>query len=147
MIKRSISFAAALSIVLLFLSCKTPQDVLNDYNKHFEKTPAVTQDILDAGNASLMLQELYKVNIEHTLVLTGPLGCESYAWKITDVGKQTLHITQSSVRLNVYIPDTKLHAAVLKADGQSRTYDVTLTVIYKGKVYSDTAVLVLYVTG
>lgn len=144
MMQRSISLAAVLGIVLFVLSCKTPQDVLNDYNKHFEKTPAVTQDILDAGNARLMLQELYKVDIGHTLVLTAPLGCESYTWSITDVGKQTSHITQSGIRLNVYIPDTKLHAAVLKTDGQSRIYDVTLTVMYKGKVYSDTAVLVLY---
>ena len=86
MIKQSIFVATALSIALLFLSCTTPQDVLNDYNKHFEKTPAVTQDILETGNAALMLQELYKVDIKHTLVLTAPLGCESYEWKITDVG-------------------------------------------------------------
>ena len=126
-IKRCISFAAAFSIVLIFLSCTTPQDVLNDYNKHFEKTPAVTQDILEAGNASLMLQELYKVDINHTLAITAPRGCESYAWSITDVGGKNLH-----------------EAAVLKADGKSRLYDITLTVKYKGKVYSDTAVLVLY---
>ena len=85
MIKQSIFVATALSIALLFLSCTTPQDVLNDYNKHFEKTPAVTQDILETGNAALMLQELYKVDIEHTLVLSAPLGCESYEWKIADL--------------------------------------------------------------
>lgn len=146
MIKRFISVAAVISIVFLFLSCKTPQDMLDDYNKHFEKTPAVTQDLLDTGNAALMLQELYKVDITHTLVLLAPLGCESYIWNITDVGKQTSHITQSSVRLNVYIPDSPLYTAVLNADGKSRIYDVTLTVKYKGKVYSDTAVLVLYAT-
>ena len=144
--KRFLFVAVVISSVFLFLSCKTPQDVLNDYNKHFEKTPAVTQDILDAGNAHLMLQELYKVDITHTLVLTAPLGCESYSWNITDVGGKNVHLTQSSVRLNMYIPDTPLHAAVLKADGKSRLYDVTLTVKYKGKTYSDTAVLVLYAT-
>ena len=149
MIKRSIYFAATLSIVILFLSCTSPQDVLNDYNKHFEKTPAVTQDILDAGNASLMLQELYKVNIEHTLVLTAPLGCESYAWKITDVGGKNPYMlphsmSQSNVRLQIYIPKTDFYEAVRKANGKSRLYNVTLTVKYKGKVYSDTAVLVLY---
>ena len=144
MIKQSIFVAAALSIALLFLSCTTPQDVLNDYNKHFEKTPAVTQDILETGNASLMLQELYKVDIEHTLVLTAPLGCERYEWKITDVGRKNLHETRTGRRLNIYIPYTKLHNAVLTTDGKSRLYDVTLTVKYKGKIYSDTAVLVLY---
>ena len=144
--KRFLFVAVVINSILLFLSCKTPQDVLNDYNKHFEKTPAVTQDILDAGNAHLMLQELYKVDITHTLVLTAPLGCESYSWNITDVGGKNVHLTQSSVRLSVYIPDTPLHAAVLKADGKSRLYDVTLTVKYKGKTYSDTAVLVLYAT-
>ena len=144
MIKQSIFVAAALSIALLFLSCTTPQDVLNDYNKHFEKTPAVAQDILETGNASLMLQELYKVDIEHTLVLTAPLGCESYEWKITDVGGKKLHEERTGIRLNIYIPDTKLHKAVLTTDGKSRLYDVTLTVKYKGKIYSDTAVLVLY---
>ena len=144
MIKQFIFVAAALSIALLFLSCTTPQDVLNDYNKHFEKTPAVTQDILETGNASLMLQELYKVDIEHTLVLTAPLGCERYEWKITDVGGKNLHETRTGRRLNIYIPDTKLHNAVLTTDGKSRLYDVTLTVKYKGKSYSDTAVLVLY---
>ena len=107
MMQRSISLAAVLGIVLFVLSCKTPQDVLNDYNKHFEKTPAVTQDILDAGNARLMLQELYKVDITHTLVLTAPLGCESYSWNITDVGGKNVHLTQSSVRLSMYIPDTR----------------------------------------
>lgn len=147
-IKRCISFAAAFSIVLVFLACTTPQDVLNDYNKHFEKTPAATQNILENGNASSMLQELYKVDIEHTLVLTAPVGCESYAWKITDVGRDTPyvlpHTSQSDIRLTVYIPKTPLYEAVLKADGKSRLYDVTLTVKYKDKVYSDTAVLVLY---
>jgi len=140
MIKRCISvmfIAAAISSGFLFLSCNTPQDVLNDYNKHFEKVPAVTHDILETGNAHLMLQELYKVDITHTLVLTAPLGCESYSWKITDVGGKNVHLTQSNVRLAVYIPDTPLHAAVLKADGKSRIYDVTLTVKYKGKDISD----------
>ena len=146
MMKRFLSVTVVINSILLFLSCKTPQDVLNDYNKHFEKTPAVTQDILETGNAHLMLQELYKVDITHTLVLTAPLGCESYSWNITDVGGKNVHLTQSSVRLSVYIPDTPLHAAVLKADGKSRLYDVTLTVKYKGKIYSDTAVLVLYAT-
>ena len=144
--KRFLFVAVVISSVFLFLSCKTPQDVLNDYNKHFEKTPAVTQDILAVGKAHLMLQELYKVDITHTLVLTAPLGCESYSWNITDVGGKNVHLTQSSVRLSMYIPDTPLHAAVLKADGKSRLYDVTLTVKYKGKTYSDTAVLVLYAT-
>lgn len=144
MIKQSIFVATALSIALLFLSCTTPQDVLNDYNKHFEKTPAVTQDILETGNAALMLQELYKVDIKHTLVLTAPLGCESYEWKITDVDGKNLHEVRTGIRLNIYIPDTKLHRAVLTTDGKSRLYDVTLTVKYKGKIYSDTAVLVLY---
>ena len=143
-IKRCISFAVAFSIVLIFLSCTTPQDVLNDYNKHFEKTPAATQNILENGNASLMLQELYKVDINHTLAITAPRGCESYAWSITDVGGKNLHEARTGIRLNIYIPNTKLHAAVLKADGKSRLYDITLTVKYKGKVYSDTAVLVLY---
>ena len=142
--KRFLFVATVISSIFLFLSCKTPQDVLNDYNKHFEKTPAVTQDILDAGKAHLMLQELYKVDITHTLVLTAPLGCESYSWKITDVGGKNPYITHSNIRLNVYIPKTPLYEAVLKADGKSRLYDVTLTVKYKGKEYSDTAVLVLY---
>ena len=147
MIKR-IPFTAIVSSALLLMSCNTPQHVLNDYNKHFEKTPAVTQNIFDTGNAALMLQELYKVDIEHTLVLTAPLGCESYAWKITDVGGNTPyvlpHIAQSNIRLTMYIPETPLYEAVRKTDGKSRLYDVTLTVKYKGKVYSDTAVLVLY---
>ena len=148
MIKRLISvmfIAAAISSGFLFLSCNTPQDVLNDYNKHFEKGTR-PHNILDSGNAASMLHELYKVAITHTLVLTAPLGCESYSWKITDVGGKNVHLTQSNVRLAVYIPDTPLHAAVLKADGKSRIYDVTLTVKYKGKDYSDTAVLVLYAT-
>ena len=144
MIKRSISGAAAISIVFLFLSCATPQDVLDDYNKHFEKTPAVTQDIFEAGNAFSMLQELYKVDINHTLVITAPPGCESYAWNITDIGGRKVHEARTGMRLSIYIPDTKLHKAVLTADGKSRLYDVTLTVKYKGKTYSDTAVLVLY---
>lgn len=124
--KRFLFVAVVINSILLFLSCKTPQDVLNDYNKHFEKTPAVTQDILDAGKAHLMLQELYKVDITHTLVLTAPLGCESYNWNITDVGGKNVHLTQSSVRLSMYIPDTPLYAAVLKADGKSRLYGLIL---------------------
>ena len=147
MIKR-IPFTAIVSSALLLMSCNTPQHVLNDYNKHFEKVAAVTQNILESGNAASMLQELYKVEIHHTLVLTAPLGCESYAWKITDVGRDTPyvlpHTSQSDIRLTVYIPKTPLYEAVLKADGKSRLYDVTLTVKYKDKVYSDTAVLVLY---
>jgi len=126
MMKRFLFVATVISSIFLFLSCKTSQDVLNDYNKHFEKTPAVTQDILDAGKAHLMLQELYKVDITHTLVLTAPLGCESYSWNITDVGGKNVHLTQSSVRLSVYIPDTPLYAAVLKADGKSRLYGFIL---------------------
>lgn len=126
MMKRFLFVAVVINSILLFLSCKTPQDVLNDYNKHFEKTPAVTQDILDAGKAHLMLQELYKVDITHTLVLTAPLGCESYNWNITDVGGKNVHLTQSSVRLSMYIPDTPLYAAVLKADGKSRLYGLIL---------------------
>ena len=126
MMKRFLFVATVISSIFLFLSCKTPQDVLNDYNKHFEKTPAVTQDILDAGKAHLMLQELYKVDITHTLVLTAPLGCESYNWNITDVGGKNVHLTQSSVRLSVYIPDTPLYATVLKADGKSRLYGLIL---------------------
>ena len=141
--KRFLFVAVVINSILLFLSCKTPQDVLNDYNKHFEKGTG-PHNILDSGNAASMLHELYKVDITHTLVLTAPLGCESYSWNITDVGGKNVHLTQSSVRLSVYIPDTPLHAAVLKADGKSRLYDVTLTVKYKGKIYSDTAVLVLY---
>ena len=124
--KRFLFVAVVINSILLFLSCKTPQDVLNDYNKHFEKTPTVTQDILDAGKAHLMLQELYKVDITHTLVLTAPLGCESYNWNITDVGGKNVHLTQSSVRLSVYIPDTPLYATVLKADGKSRLYGLIL---------------------
>jgi len=147
MIKR-IPFTAIVSSALLLMSCNTPQHVLNDYNKHFEKVAAVTQNILESGNAASMLQELYKVEIHHTLVLTAPLGCESYAWKITDVGGNTPyvlpHTSQSDIRLTVYIPKTPLYEAVLKADGKSRLYDVTLTVKHKDKVYSDTAVLVLY---
>lgn len=142
--KRFLSVTVVINSILLFLSCKTPQDVLNDYNKHFEKTPAVTHDILETGKAHLMLQELYKVDIKHTLVLTAPLGCERYEWKITDVGGKNLHEVRTGIRLNIYIPDTKLHRAVLTTDGKSRLYDVTLTVKYKGKIYSDTAVLVLY---
>lgn len=145
MMKRYRLFAAALGSVFLLLSCTTPQDVLNDYNKHFEKVAAATKHILDTGNAAAMLQELYKVDIEHTLVLTAPLGCESYEWKITDVGGKNRSETRLGIQLNIYIPDTPLHDAVLKADGKSRLYDVTLTVKYKGKIYSDTAVLVLYV--
>ena len=148
MIKRYISVAVTFGITFLFLSCTTPQDVLSDYNKHFEKVATVTQNILDTDNGAAMLQELYKVNVEHTLVLTAPLGCESYAWKITDVGGNTPyvlpHIAQSNIRLTMYIPETPLYEAVRKTDGKSRLYDVTLTVKYKGKVYSDTAVLVLY---
>lgn len=144
MIKRCVFFTAILSSVCFFLSCKTPQDVLNDYNKHFEKTPAVTQNIFDAGNAASMLQELYQVDINHTFVLTAPVGCESYAWKITDVGGQNPYITQSGARLSIYIPKTDFYKAVLAAVGKSRLYNVTLTVKYKGKTYSDTAVLVLY---
>ena len=145
MIKRLMFFALSVSFVFLFVSCNTPQDVLNDYNKHFEKVPAVTHDILETGNAHLMLQELYKVDITHTLVITAPLGCESYVWRITDVGGQTPHIApQSNLSLNVYIPNTPLYAAVLNTDGKSRLYEVTLTVTYKGNVYSDTAVLILY---
>ena len=148
MIKRYISVAVTFGITFLFLSCTTPQDVLSDYNKHFEKVATVTQNILDTDNGAAMLQELYKVNVEHTLVLTAPLGCESYEWKITDVGRDTPyvlpHTSQSDIRLTVYIPKTPLYEAVLKADGKSRLYDVTLTVKYKDKVYSDTAVLVLY---
>lgn len=144
MIKRCVFFTAILSSVCFFLSCKTPQDVLNDYNKHFEKTPAATQNILETGNASSMLQELYKVDIEHTLVLTAPLGCERYEWKVTDVGGKNPYITQSDARLSIYIPKTDFYKAVLAAVGKSRLYDVTLTVKYKGKAYSDTAVLVLY---
>ena len=147
MIKR-IPFTAIVSSALLLMSCNTPQHVLNDYNKHFEKVAAVTQNILESGNAASMLQELYKVEIHHTLVLTAPLGCESYEWKITDVGRDTPyvlpHIAQSNIRLTMYIPETPLYEAVRKTDGKSRLYDVTLTVKYKGKVYSDTAVLVLY---
>ena len=144
MIKQSIFVATALSIALLFLSCTTPQDVLDDYNKHFEKTPAVTQNIFETDNASSMLQELYKFDVDHTLILTAPLGCESYAWKITDVGGKNVYEERTGIRLNIYIPKTALYAAVRKADGKSRLYDVTLTVKYKGKTYSDTAVLVLY---
>ena len=146
MIKRCISIifiAAAISSGFLFFSCNTPQDALNNYNKHFEKG-AGTQNIFDSGHAASMLQELYKVDINHTLVLTAPLGCERYTWNITDVGGKNPYITHSGVRLNVYLPKTPLHEAVLKADGKSRLYDVTLTVKYKGKEYSDTAVLVLY---
>ena len=150
MIKRFISFAAVISSVFFFLSCNIPQDVLNDYNKRFQKVPAVTQNILEAGNAASMLQELYRVDINHTLVLTAPIGCESYAWKITDVGRNTPyalpHIPLSDIRLTMYIPKTPLHAAVLKADGKSRLYDVTLTVKYKGRFYSDTALVVLHAT-
>lgn len=150
MIKRFISFAAVISSVFFFLSCNTPQDVLNDYNKRFQKVPAVTQNILEAGNAASMLQELYKVRIDSTLVLTAPIGCESYAWKITDVGRNTpyvlSHIPQSEARLMMYIPKTPLYADVRKAAGKSRLYDVTLTVKYKGRSYSDTAALLLYAT-
>ena len=145
MIKRYHLFVAALSSVILFLSCSSPQDVLNDYNTHFEKVAAATHHILETGNAAAMLQELYKVDIEHTRVLTAPVGCESYEWEITDVGGKNRYETRLGRQLNIYIPDTPLHKAALKADGKSRLYDVTLTVKYKGKVYSDTAVLVLYV--
>ena len=142
--KRFISFAVVASSVFFFLCCNTPQDVLKDYNKHFEKGSAITQSIFDADNAASMLQEFYKLDINRTLVLTAPLGCESYSWKITDVGGKNLHEERTGIRLNIYIPDTKLHKAVLTTDGKSRLYDVTLTVKYKGKEYSDTAVLVLY---
>jgi len=145
MIKR-IPFTAIVSSALLLMSCNTPQHVLNDYNKHFEKVAAVTQNILESGNAASMLQELYKVEIHHTLVLTAPLGCESYEWKITDVGGKNLHEARTGIRLNIYIPDTVLHAKVLGAPGKSMLYDITLTVKYKGEVYSDTAVLILYAT-
>ena len=144
MIKRFISFAVVASSVFFFLCCNTPQDVLKDYNKHFEKGSAITQSIFDADNAASMLQEFYKLDINRTLVLTAPLGCESYSWKITDVGGKNPYITHSNIRLNVYIPKTPLYETVLKADGKSRLYDITLTVKYKGKEYSDTAVLVLY---
>lgn len=146
MIKPTVFLPAALGIIFLFLSCKTPQDVLDDYNTHFEKVPIVAQDIFDAGNAHLMLNELYKVGIEHTLVLTAPTGCENYSWNITDVGGKNSYLTQTGMRLALYIPETAFYAAVLKADGKSRLYDITLTVNYKGKDYSDTAVLVLYAT-
>ena len=149
MIKRFISFAAVISSVFFFLSCNTPQDVLDDYNKHFAKVAAVSQTIFDADNAASMLQAFYRVDIDHTLVLTAPFGCESYSWKITDIGGKTPnppYIEQSGIRLKIYIPQTVLYTAVRNADGKSRLYDVTLTVTYKGKVYSDTAVLALYAT-
>ena len=146
MIKRYISVAVTFGITFLFLSCTTPQDVLSDYNKHFEKVATVTQNILDTDNGAAMLQELYKVNVEHTLVLTAPLGCESYEWKITDVGGKNLHEERTGMRLTLYIPDTVLHAKVLGAPGKSMLYDITLTVKYKGEVYSDTTVLILYAT-
>lgn len=146
MIKRYMFVTAVLSSVLLWMSCHTPQDVINNYNEHFEKVATVTQHILDAGNGSLMLQDFYKVDIEHTLILTAPLGCENYVWKITDVGGKNLREERTGIRLNLYIPETSLHGETLKTDGKSRLYDITLIVKYKGKIYSDTAVLVLYAT-
>lgn len=143
---RQIYLFSAILFVFLFSSCKSPFDVLSDYNSHFEKAPAVSSDILSSGKAHLMLNEFYKVRIDHTLVLTAPMGGENYSWKITDVGGKNAYIENTGMRLSLYIPNTDLYAAVLAAPGKSRLYEVLLTVEKNGKSYSDSAVIVLYAT-
>ncbi|MGP1495934.1 MAG: hypothetical protein ACTTJG_03930 [Treponema sp.] len=143
--RRTCLFSAIL-FVFLFASCKSPLDVLSDYNSHFEKAPAVSSDILSSGKAHLMLNEFYKVRIDHTLVLTAPMGGENYSWKITDVGGKTPYIEKTDMRLSLYIPNTDLYAAVLAAPGKSRLYEILLTVEKNGNSYSDSAVIVLYAT-
>lgn len=93
-----------------------------------------------------MLNEFYKVRIDHTLVLTAPMGCENYSWKITDVGGKNAYIEKTDMRLSLYIPNTDLYAAVLAAPGKSRLYEILLTVEKNGNSYSDSAVIVLYAT-
>ncbi|MGP1565021.1 MAG: hypothetical protein ACTTHU_06285 [Treponema sp.] len=146
-----VQFLLAALAILPFVSCKTPQDLLDDYNSRFEKVPVTAQDLFDADNPHLMLREAYKVGIESSFVLNAPLGCDSYTWKIT-APKMSEAYNLAPYRTNektlrLYFPKINvLYDEVRKSKLKRVPYDITLTVQKSGKSYSDTAILILYTT-
>ena len=149
--KKVLFFLEVFLIVLIFTSCNTPQDLLDDYNSRFEKVPITAQDLFNGDNAHLMLKDAYEVGIESTLVLTAPFGCDTYAWQITASGKNTPYVLDpfktDKREAHFYFPKIKvLYDEVLNSELKRVPYDIRLTVQKDGKNYSDTAVLILYST-
>ncbi len=145
--KMRLILPAIFGAAALCASCNSAQDILDDYNSRFIKVPVLETDNFDETKAAAMLSDLYKVSVENMFILMAPSGCDEYRWRITDLGGKMARIgEQRGQMFRVYLPTTDLYAAVYRAEGKSRLYEVTLTVRIGGKSYSDSAVLVLYGT-
>ena len=135
-------------VALLFMSCSNSlTDMVDNYNEAF----LVKEGSEDSNNeefaASEMLYEKYFVADNETLNLFAPVGCSSVVWTLKDPSNAekgsnfaklfaATDVGYNKRRFVFYVPDSELEVG--------KIYSLTLQVVYDGKSYTDTCLIVIY---
>ena len=160
------AFALCLMLLAVALSgCNhSIDDLLNDYNKHFEvgyttisSEDTVDEVILQPGeqgfNEADMLRDEYFLGWDSTLNLYAPVTSDSFQWVITDPedsDETPIQFCPCNEPYNseylVYEATTQTFSIYAEDSGldNGTTYRLTLNVWKGGKKYSDTCSLVVY---
>ncbi|MCQ2240740.1 hypothetical protein [Treponema sp.] len=150
-------FCAIVSFAM-FSGCMNGVDnMLNEYNSHFEQQGDPLAEILPGDEnfmESSMLLEKYPVANDASLTIVAPKA-SSYKWSlykiqkdIKDVyGYSALDVEKVPISLSPYVSDTSQALSFYLPDMlqiETGTYELRLEVMAKGKSYRDAAMLIVY---